>query len=128
MGGKWQFVTDNLGADVNGVPIENKRRDAGQFIADFYNYAEPGNTEWLGVFLHKAEQMPVPNISPATASPGYPTQSYISELPICPVVAPWLPVWGTPIPGGVWGPTGANDGPIAAIYGNTLPPANSLDQ
>jgi hypothetical protein len=128
MGGKWGFVTDNLGADVNGVAIENKRRDAGQFIADFYNYMEPGNTEWLGVFLHKAEQMPVPNINCATASPGYPTQSYISELPICPVLAPWLPVFGTPVPGGVWGPTGAADGPTVATLGYELPPANALDQ
>ena len=34
-GGKWQFVMDNLGADVNGIAINNKRRNKGQFIADF---------------------------------------------------------------------------------------------
>lgn len=128
MGGKWQFVTDNLGADVNNTAIQNKRRDKGQFISDFYNYAEPENTEWLGVWFHKAEQMPVPQINTVAADPGYPTQSYICELPDCPIVAPWLPVWGTPIPGAVWGPTGANDGPLVPTYSNTLPPSSSLDQ
>lgn len=128
MGGKWQFVTDNLGADENNTAIQNKRRDKGQFIADFYAYAEPGNTEWLGVFLHKAEQCPVPLVNTVAPDPGYPTQSYICELPDCPLAAPWLPAFGTPIPGGVWGPTGAQDGVINGIYTNvTLPPAGSLD-
>jgi hypothetical protein len=128
MGGKWQFVTDNLGQDENGVAIENKRRDKGQFIADWYLYAEPGNTEWGGVFFHKAEQVPIALINTVASDPGYPAQSYISEITDCPVVAPWTPVWGTPQQG-IWGPTGAQDGPIVGKYTDvTLPPAGSLDQ
>lgn len=127
MGGKWQFVTDNLGQDENGAAIQNKRRDKGQFIADWYCYAEPQNTEWLGVFFHKAEQFPIPQVNTYAPDPGYPTQSYICELPDCPIVAPWTPVWGTPIPGGVWQPTQGNAGPITQ-YEGTLPPAGSLDQ
>ena len=112
MGGKWQFVTDNLGADENGLAIQNKRRDKGQFIADFYNYGEPRHTEWMGAILHKSEQMPVPQVNCVAPLPGYLTQSYTSALPDCPVIAPWTPVWGTPVPGGVWGPTGSQAGPI----------------
>src|SRR5208282_5324827 len=36
MGGRWQFVMHDLGADENGVAIQNKRGNKGQFIADFY--------------------------------------------------------------------------------------------
>jgi hypothetical protein len=133
MGGDWQFVTDNLGADVNGCVIENKRRDRGQFIADFYNYAEPGNTEFLGVFLHKAEPCPVPFIAPTAALPGYPTQSYRSSLPGCPIVSPWLPVWNLPIvpPGTAgtqgWGPTGTQDGPIQGVETDVTLPSPVVD-
>ena len=124
MGGNWQFVTDNLGVDEYGAAIENKRRDKGQFIADFYNYAEPGMTEFLGVFFHKAEPAVVPLINTVAPDPGYPTQSYICDLPDCPIVAPWLPAFGTPIPGGVWEPTGTEAGPIVGVYTDvTLPPS-----
>jgi hypothetical protein len=125
MGGKWQFVTDNLGADENGTAIQNKRRDKGQFIADFYNYAEPENTEWLGVWFHKSEQMPITAINTVAPQPGYLSQYYTSALPDCPVIAPWLPVWGTPVPQGIWQPTGANDGPIAGVYTGVTPPTGS---
>lgn len=127
MGGDWQFVTDNLGADENGAAIENKRRDKGQFIADFYNYAEPSYTEFLGTFFHKAEQVPIAQVNTVAADPGYPAQSYISELPDCPLVAPYLPVFGTPVPGGVWGPTGNQDGPINGVYTNTTLPSQAYD-
>jgi hypothetical protein len=130
MGGKWQFVTDNLGGDANNNPIQNKRRDKGQFIADWYCYAEPGNTEWLGVFFHKAEKNPIPLVNTVAADPGYPTQSYISELPLCPLPSVWNPAWGLPYapfntPGVPTGP--GQDGPIGAIN-NTLPPVGSFDQ
>lgn len=112
MGGKWQFVTDNLGADENGYPIQNKRRDKGQFIADLYQYIRPLNTEWLQVFFHKGEQMPVPQINTYAADPGYPAQVYNDELPDCPIIAPFTPVFGL-ISQGQWGPYGVQDGPIA---------------
>jgi hypothetical protein len=118
MGGRWQFVKDNLGVDENNLAIENKRGNKGQFIADFYAYAEPGNTEWAGTFLHKAERMPIPLVSPFATDPGYPTQSYVMEMTDCPVVNLWNPVWGTPVAGSGGVPI---PGPIAQLDA-TLPP------
>lgn len=54
-GGRWQFVMDNLGADVNGCVIENKRRNKGQFIADFKLAIRPMYTELAEAILHKRE-------------------------------------------------------------------------
>ena len=121
MGGRWQFVMNNLGADENGVAIQNKRGNKGQFIADFYGYAEPGNTEWAGSFLHKAERMPIPLINTVAADPGYPVQSYVIEFADCPVVAPYTPVWGVPVPGSGGVPIA---GPIVQLD-VTLPPIPS---
>ena len=45
LGGQWQFVMDNLGADCNGVAIENKRRNKGQFLAHFVLSYKPQYTE-----------------------------------------------------------------------------------
>lgn len=111
-GGDWMFVMDNLGADANGVAINNKRRNKGQFIADFKNYIRPLHYEFMEVFFHKGEQFCIPQISPCNPDPGYPSQSYNSELPSCPVPTAFQPIYGTPIPGGVWGPTGTADGPV----------------
>jgi hypothetical protein len=108
-GGKWQFVMDNLGADTNGVAIANKRRNKGQFIADFLQYIRPLHYEFMEAFLFKAEQMPVPLINPVAADPGYPPQQYNSELPTCPVPSAFGALYGT-FPGGV--PTGTQDGPV----------------
>ena len=103
-GGKWQFVMDNLGADVNGIAINNKRRNKGQFIADFRYYVRPLHTEFAEGIFHMREQFVIPNMSVAAPSPGYPAQVYNSALPTCP-----LPGTGTTYPTG-W-PT------------NTTPPA-----
>ena len=82
-GGKWQFVTDNLGADANGVVIQNKRRNKGQFIADFKQYIRPLHTEFLVSMFHKREQFCVPEIDTCSVDPGYPSQIYSSALPGC---------------------------------------------
>jgi hypothetical protein len=82
-GGKWQFVTDNLGADANGVVIQNKRRNKGQFIADFQYYIRPLHTEFMEAIFHKREQFCIPEIDTCNPDPGYPTQSYDSQLPGC---------------------------------------------
>lgn len=108
-GGKWQFVMDNLGADASGQVIQNKRRNKGQFIADFVYYVRPLHYEFLEVFFHKREQFCVPEIDVCNASPGYPAQSYSSTLPNCPAPA------GTY---GVGVPSGTQDGPVPE------PPAN----
>lgn len=81
--GKWQFVMDNLGADVNGCVIENKRRNKGQFIADFKQAIAPDHTEFLTLIFHKREAMCVLEVSTCNADPGYPTQSYSSANVNC---------------------------------------------
>jgi hypothetical protein len=88
-GGKWQFVMDNLGADANGVAITNKRRNKGQFIADFRYYVRPLHTEFAEAIFHKREQFCIPQVSPCNPDPGYPVQSYNSSLPICPLPTGW---------------------------------------
>ena len=82
-GGKWQFVMDNLGADVNGCVIENKRRNKGQFIGDFKQAIAPNYTEFLVLMFHRREPSCVIEISNCNADPGYPTQSYNSAGPVC---------------------------------------------
>ncbi len=90
-GGKWQFVMDNLGADSNGVVISNKRRNKGQFIADFRYFVRPMHYEFAEVFFHKREPMCVPEIDTCSTDPGYPAQSYSSALPACPLPGSFIP-------------------------------------
>lgn len=76
-GGRWQFVMDNLGADpVTNLPIENKRRNKGQFIADFKQAIRPLYIEFEEAILHKAEPAYVIEIDTCAADPGYPTQTF----------------------------------------------------
>lgn len=105
-GGKWQFVMDNLGADSAGVVIQNKRRNKGQFIADFNYYVRPLHYEFLETFFHKREQFCVPEIDTCSDDPGYPTQSYDSTLPSCPLPSDFAATYGTGVP------TGTQDGPV----------------
>lgn len=83
-GGKWQFVMDNLGTDVNGCVIENKRRNKGQFIADFKYYIRPLHTEFMEAIFHKREPICVAEVDTCSSDPGYPTQSYNSCNDACP--------------------------------------------
>jgi hypothetical protein len=82
-GGKWQFVMDNLGAGENGCVVENKRRNKGQFIADFQLAIRPLYTEFINAFFHRGEPFCVPEISNCSSDPGYPTQSYDSCNTAC---------------------------------------------
>lgn len=82
-GGKWQFVMDNLGADQSGCVIENKRRNKGQFIADFKLAIRPLYTEFAEAIFHMREPACVTAISPCNADPGYPTQSFSSCNTTC---------------------------------------------
>jgi len=81
--GKWQFVMDNLGADQNGCVIENKRRNKGQFIADFKQAIAPNYTEFGVLIWHKREPSCVLEINTCNTDPGYPTQTYASAPPTC---------------------------------------------
>jgi hypothetical protein len=105
-GGKWQFVMDNLGADINGNVIQNKRRNKGQFISDFRLFVRPLHTEFSEVFFHKREQFCVPNVNTCSADPGYPVQTYESSLPTCPLPPNFNPLYGTGVP------TGPQAGPV----------------
>lgn len=83
-GGRWQFVMDNLGVDGTGCVVENKRRNKGQFIADFKVGIRPLYTEFLVAFFHKREPMCVPQIDTCSSDPGYSSQSYNSSNSACP--------------------------------------------
>lgn len=74
-GGRWQFVLDNLGADVNGCVIENKRRNKGQFIADFKLAIRPMYTELAEAILHKREPSCIVTCDTCTAE-TYSDQNY----------------------------------------------------
>ena len=119
-GGKWQFVMDNLGADQSGVAIQNKRRNKGQFIADFMYYVRPKHTEFSESIFHKGENQCIPEINTCSSDPGYPSQTYNSALPNCPIPGSFAALYGTGVP------TGAQDGPVPAPP--TPIPGNSFDQ
>ncbi len=81
-GGRWQFVMDNLGEDQNGRAIENKRRNKGQFVADFKLAIRPLYTEFIEAMFYKRE--PACVIAVDTCLPcSYPTQSYTSCNDVC---------------------------------------------
>jgi hypothetical protein len=98
-GGKWQFVMDNLGADQRGCVIENKRRNKGQFIADFKLAIKPQYVEFAELIFHKREPAPVVVVNTAASDPGYPTQDYNSANAACPNVQVFTPQFTT---GGVY--------------------------
>jgi len=77
-GGRWQFVMDNLGADSTGCVIENKRRNKGQFIADFKLAIRPENIEFAEAIFHMREPACITICATCNTDPGYPTQSYSS--------------------------------------------------
>jgi len=81
--GRWQFVMHDLGADQNGVAIENKRQNKGQFIADWQQAIRPEHPEFMVTFFCKREPLCVPEINTCNASPGYPTQLYSSCNDVC---------------------------------------------
>lgn len=83
LAGQWQFVMDNLGADCNGRPIANERRNKGKFLADFDVAAKPVYVEWMELIFHKREQAVVYAVDTCTPDPGYPTQYYNSSNAQC---------------------------------------------
>jgi hypothetical protein len=104
-GGKWQFVLDNLGADASGNVIQNKRRNKGQFIADFVYYVRPKHYEFLETFLHRRETFCIPEITTCHADPGYPTQYYASAPATCPLPSSFNALYDTGVPSGTqYGP------------------------
>ena len=86
-GGKWRFVMDNLGADQYGRVIENKRRNKGQFIADFDLSIKPMYVEWLELIFHMRQPACVTVVNTCAPDPGNPAQSYNSANADCPTPA-----------------------------------------
>lgn len=82
-GGKWQFVTNDLGADCNGRPIDNSRGNKGKFIADFRLAVKPQRDEWLVALFHKVDKPCVTIIDVCNSDPGYPAQDYNSANTPC---------------------------------------------
>jgi hypothetical protein len=105
-GGKWRFAMHDLGADVNGNAIGNKWENKGQFIAWFKYYIRPKHYEFMESFFHQREQFCIPQISTCSPDPGYPSQTYSSTLPPCPIPAAYAALYGTGVP------TGSQDGPV----------------
>ena len=83
LGGQWMFAIDNLGADCDGRPIENKRRNKGMFVADFVLATKPQYVEWSTLFFHKREPAFVTAVNTCATDPGYPTQYYNSSCNTC---------------------------------------------
>lgn len=107
--GKWSFLMNNLGADANGVAINNKWGNKGQFGARFHYKIRPLHTEFLTAILHKREQFCIPEIDVCSASPGYPAQSYRANLPTCPIPSAFNALYGSGVP------TGSQDGPVPQV-------------
>jgi len=81
-GGRWQFVLDNLGADQNGCVIENKRRNKGQFIADFKLAIRPMYTEFADTIFHMRNQACITVCAPCNPC-SYPVQDFSSCNTVC---------------------------------------------
>ncbi len=79
-GGAWQWQMHDLGADSNGVVINNAWQNKGRFAAWFKYYIRPLHTEFARVYFHRSENFCIPQLTTCNPSPGYPTQSYSSEL------------------------------------------------
>jgi len=83
LAGEWRFAMDNLGADCNGVAIENYRRNKGFFFADFDMAAEPLHTEWMETIFHLRNAPCIVTVASCATDPGYPLQNYDSANAEC---------------------------------------------
>lgn len=87
LGGKWQFVMNNLtcGVDVNGNPIavDNSRMNKGRWIADFEFATKPQYPEFGEVFLFLRAPACIVGASPCGLSTAYPEQNYSSANDGC---------------------------------------------
>lgn len=86
-GGKWQFVMDNITckqADGTLLPVDNKRRNKGVFIADFALATKKVYPEFAEVILHLREPACVVSVPTCADTPDYVPQSYCSSNDPCP--------------------------------------------
>ena len=75
--GSWRFAIDNLS-------VENKRRNKGQFYADFLLAVQPYHDEFLTVFFHKTAPTAIQEINVCAPDPGAPEQNYNCQNAPCP--------------------------------------------
>lgn len=83
-GGKWQFLMDNLGSDVNGCVINNMWRNKGLFASWFKQAARPLFTEFAEAIFHKGEPACITTVDTCAAPNGYQAQTYSSANSNCP--------------------------------------------
>lgn len=81
-GGKWNFGMDNL--VFNGCAVDNKRRNKGQFYADFENSIKFERPELVRAILSRRNVNCVIDVEPCTEQVGYPTQDTNSANDPCP--------------------------------------------
>lgn len=74
--GKWRFVNSDLG-------FENKRKNKGQFIADFRMATQPMRNEYLVCFFHKTAPACIEIIDVCATDPGAPEQTYNDQNETC---------------------------------------------
>lgn len=84
-GGKWKFILPQVCVQPDGTvtPIDNRRGNIGQFLADFLLAIRPVHPEWAEAYFHKAEPSCVYVVETCSADPGYPQQSYDSAGTPC---------------------------------------------
>jgi len=118
--GNWRFVMNDLGADANGVPIDNSRGNKGKFIADFGFAFQPIQPEWVIPIFHKREPQYALVINTCAADPGYPTQNYSSTPVPCQYVSLFT---ASPNASGTGGPVGQYLIPASSVVvnGNIAP-------
>lgn len=83
--GKWQFVLPHVCVQPDGTTtvLDNRRKNYGQFIADFKMAIRPRYTEFAEVIFHKAEPACVIVVDTCNSDPGYPSQTYSSANTPC---------------------------------------------
>lgn len=82
-GGKWRFAIHDLGADRNGIAIENTRMNKGKFFADFRLAVKAEHPEWLALYFHKVDRPCIVMVNTCNDDPGYPDQDYTMAFDPC---------------------------------------------
>ncbi|MCG3773703.1 MAG: hypothetical protein JW395_0516 [Nitrospira sp.] len=81
--GQWRFAIDNLGADCDGKPIANYRRNKGKWWADFRWAMKAEHPEFLVSIFHLRQPPCLTIVEPCGEDPGYPEQVYDSANDAC---------------------------------------------
>lgn len=79
-GGKWKFVIPDVCVAPDGTitAIDNRRKNQGQFLADFLLAIRPLYTEFMEAYFHMAEPACVLEVAPCNVCTEYSDQLYSS--------------------------------------------------